>query len=101
MTDQLNFDLDARLAVNPLMVLREESDACALLFDPDSGQVHVLNPTAVAVWKHFDGHRTLREITRSLAEQFDGMGAEAEGQVLALARSLAQLGAVGFLSTVK
>jgi hypothetical protein len=89
-------DLDARLAVNPVMVLREEGDDCALLFDPDSGRVHVLNPTAVAVWKRFNGRGSLRDITATLTDEFDGMGPEAEAQVLALARALADLGAVGF-----
>ena len=97
MTEQSAITPASRLAVNPALVLREESDDCALLFDPDNGRVHVLNPTAVAVWKRLDGHSSLREITVTLAEEYDGMGPEAETQVLALARSLADLGAVGFL----
>lgn len=96
MNDRLAIGPDARLAVNPLLVLREESDACALLFDPDHGRVHVLNPTAVAIWKRLDGRRTLREVTSALAAEFDGMGPDAEAQVVALARNLAGLGAVGF-----
>lgn len=96
MTEQFLIDLDSRLAVNPALVLRVESDDCALLFDPDNGRVHVLNPTAVAVWQRLDGRRTLREIVAGLGEEFDGMGAECSGQVVALARSLAGLGAVGF-----
>ena len=96
MTEQFLIDLDSRLAVNPVLVLRVESDDCALLFDPDNGRVHLLNPTAVAVWQRLDGHRTLREIVAGLGEEFDGMGAEAATQVITLARSLAGLGAVGF-----
>jgi hypothetical protein len=99
MSEQLIIDLDARLAVNPTMVLRVESDDCALLFDPDNGRVHVLNPTAVAVWRRLDGSRTLGEIVAGLDEEFDGVGAECGAQVVALARSLAGLGAVGFLAT--
>ena len=92
---QLTIDRDTCLAVNPTMVLREESDNCALLFDPDSARVHLLNPTAVAIWKLLDGRRSQAEIVTLLAEQFDGMGESAEEQVLALSRSLAELGAVG------
>ncbi len=97
MDDQLVIDLDSALAVNPTLVLREESDDCALLFDPDNGRVHLLNPCAVAVWKRLDGRLKLREIVAALSAEFDGMGPEAEAQVLALARSLAALGAVGSL----
>ena len=91
----LEISLDSRLAVNPSLVLRVESDDCALLFDPDNGRVHMLNPAAVAVWKHFDGRRTLGEIMLLLADEFTGIGPEAESQILALARSLGSLGAVG------
>jgi hypothetical protein len=97
MTEQPVIDLDSRLAVNPTLVLREESDDCALLFDPDNGRVHVLNPSAVAIWKRLDGHLSLRELTGSLSDEFDGMGPDAEDQVLALAKNLAGLGAIGFL----
>ncbi len=99
MTDQSGITTESRLAANPMLVLREESDSCALLFDPDNGRVHVLNPTAVAIWKRLDGCSSLREITVTLAEDFENMGPEAETQVLALARSLADLGAVGFLQS--
>ena len=98
MTEQVLIDLATRLAVNPTMVLRVESDDCALLFDPDNGRVHVLNPAAVAVWQRLDGRLTLEEVVAGLGEEFDGMGPEAGEQVIALARSLADLGAVGFLS---
>ena len=96
MTESAAIDLASRLAVNPVLVLRVESDDCALLFDPDSGRVHVLNPTAVAVWQRFNGRRTLQEIVADLADEFDGLSPEAETQVVALAQSLADLGAVGF-----
>jgi hypothetical protein len=95
---ELIIDLATRLAVNPTMVLRVESDDCALLFDPDNGRVHVLNPVAVAVWKRLDGRLTLEEVVAGLGEEFDEMGPAAGAQVVALARSLAELGAVGLLS---
>ena len=59
--------------------------------------MHVLNPAAVAVWQRLDGCLTLEEVVAGLGEEFDGMGSESGEQVLALARSLADLGAVGFL----
>lgn len=50
---------------NPNMVFREEGDA-ALLFDPDTGAVWILNFTAVAVWKLLDGKRDLRQVMAAL-----------------------------------
>jgi SynChlorMet cassette protein ScmD len=40
---------------NPLIVLREEFDDWAILFDPDTGNAFGLNPTGVFIWKHLDG----------------------------------------------
>lgn len=91
-------DLNSRLAVNPNLVLREEDDDCALLFDPDRGSVQLLNRTAVEVWKRLDGQRSLREVLLSLKETFADVDAAAEEQILQLARSLADLGAVGTMA---
>ena len=40
---------------NPLVVLREEFDDWAILFDPDTGNAFGLNPTGVYLWKLLDG----------------------------------------------
>ena len=86
---------DARLIANPNMVLREEDDDAALLFDPDTGAVRILNVTAVAVWKLLDGRRDLGQIIAALREQFDEMDAEAEAQVVQLLNDCHAIGAVG------
>ena len=88
-------NMDSRLAVNPNLVLREEDDDCALLFDPDKGSVQLLNRSAVEVWKRLDGQRSLREIIESLADVFAGVDATADAQVMDLVRALADLGAIG------
>jgi len=49
---------------NPLVVLREEFDDWAVLFDPDSGNAFGLNPLGVFIWKLLDGHRTIEDIRR-------------------------------------
>ena len=40
---------------NPLVVLREEFDDWAVLFDPDTGNAFGLSPVGVFVWKLLDG----------------------------------------------
>lgn len=39
---------------NPLIVLHEEFDDWAILFDPDRGNAFGLNPTGIFVWKLLD-----------------------------------------------
>lgn len=91
----LKIDLNSCLATNPHLVLRIEDDDCALLFDPDSGRVQMLNGTAVDVWRLLDGKRSVREVIDALKNLYEGMDAGAGRQVLALVESLSSCGAVG------
>jgi SynChlorMet cassette protein ScmD len=51
---------------NPHVLLREEFDDWAVLFDPDTGRGFGLNPTGVYVWKLLDGSHTIDEILEAL-----------------------------------
>ncbi len=51
-----------KLIANPTIVLREEFDDWAVLFDPDTGNAYGMNPVSVFVWKHLDGNHTLEDI---------------------------------------
>ena len=88
-------NLETCLAVNPNLVLRIEDDDCALLFDPDRGSVQMLNQTAVAIWQNIDGQRSLRQIIEGLHDQYEGMDAAANQQIIALVNGLLKLGAIG------
>lgn len=97
--DRLAIDMSTSLAVNPGLVLRVEDDDCALLFDPDSGKVQMLNGTAVDIWQLLDGKRTLKDIVSCLHEIYEDMDDDAEQQVLGLVQTLSKLGAVGVWET--
>jgi hypothetical protein len=90
--------LVSRLITNPGMVLREEEDGAALLYDPETGAVRILNGSATAIWKLLDGKRSLADVVAALRETYDGMDEQAEGQVLAVVKNLCALGAVGTLT---
>ena len=51
---------------NPIIVLREEFDDWAILFNPDSGDAHGLNPIGVFVWKRLDGKHTINDIIEEI-----------------------------------
>ena len=88
----------ARLIANPNVVFRQEEDDTALLIDPDTGALHILNATAMAVWKLLDGRRDLGRIMADLCDEFDGMDAAAESQVEEMLNHLLAVGAVGVSS---
>lgn len=54
--------------INPDIVLREEYDNWALLYDPASGKTFGINPVSVFVWMRLDGNHTLSEILMDLRE---------------------------------
>ena len=97
----LEIGLDTRLVVNPNMVLRQEDDGAAMLYDPDSGAVRIINGSAVATWKLLDGQRTVAQVLQALHDMYNGMDAKADEQVLALLRTLYSRGAVGTVSEPK
>jgi SynChlorMet cassette protein ScmD len=65
------------IAVNPSIVLREEYDDWAILFDPDSNKTLGINPMGVYMWKRLNGRHTIREIIDELPENYEDISSEA------------------------
>ncbi|RPJ86136.1 MAG: PqqD family peptide modification chaperone, partial [Acidobacteria bacterium] len=51
---------------NPIVVLREEFDDWAVLFNPDTAEAVGTNPVGVAVWKRMDGKRSIEDIASEI-----------------------------------
>ncbi len=60
------------LIANPEIVLREESDEWALLFEPDSGNTYGLSPEGVHIWKCLDGKHAIEDICNEMRSKFSG-----------------------------
>jgi hypothetical protein len=70
-----------RYLCNPDVVLREEDpDEGALLFNPDTNQVKVLNPTGLFIWKQCGAARTLDEIAAEVQKGFEDAPADQVAQ---------------------
>lgn len=59
---------DDRAVANQMVILREEFDDWAILFDPDTAEGYTINPTGVFIWKRLDGRRTSEEIAAELKD---------------------------------
>jgi len=81
---------------NPLATLREDFDDWAILFDPDSGEGHGLNPVSVFIWKLLDGKHTTRDIMSELRENCDDMPDDAENLVETFVKDLVERGFAGY-----
>ena len=80
---------------NPLIVLREEFDDWAILFDPDTGDGFGLNPISVFIWKRLDGKHTARDILRDLHETCEDVPENAEQEIKDFIKELEKKGYVG------
>jgi methyltransferase-like protein len=55
---------------NPNIVFREEDNE-ALLFNPDTGEVKVLNEVGKFIWSQLDGKNSKEDIVKKILEDFD------------------------------
>jgi len=81
---------------NPLIVLREEFDDWAILFDPDTGDAFGLNPIGVYIWKRLDGNHSAEDILQDLREGYEDVPEEAEGDLQEFIDHLVQRGLAGY-----
>ena len=71
--------------------MRYSADRETFLYDRQADVVHVLNPTALAVWELCDGAHSPDQIAAHLAANFAGVPAgEAGGDVRAVLTTLEQ-----------
>ena len=86
--------LDKPIA-NPLVVLREEFDDWAVLFNPDTAEAVGTNPVGVAVWKRMDGKRNLAQIVSEIKNNFEDIPEAASKEIADFVDRLAGNGFVG------
>ena len=84
---------------NPTVVLRDEFDDWAVLFDPETGTAFGLNPTAVYLWRLLDGRHSIDDMVETLRRDAEGVPEDAGDHVSALVGQLAEQRLVGFVKT--
>jgi HprK-related kinase A len=71
-----------------------ELDGRAVLYDQTDARVHVLNPSAAAVWSCLDGHVTIGDLARELAEVYDEPVQRVDREIIDLVRQLESEGLI-------
>jgi len=84
-----------RPIANPIVVLREEFDDWAVLFNPDTAGAVGTNPVGVAVWKLLDGRRSIEDIVAKIKNSFEDTPEAAGKEIAAFVETLAESGFVG------
>ena len=55
---------------NPVVVLREELDKWAVLFNPDTADAVGINPVGIVIWRLMDGQRKVDDIVAEVKNSF-------------------------------
>jgi SynChlorMet cassette protein ScmD len=92
--DQIQMKYD-KLIPNPWVVLREEFDDWAILFDPETGDGFVVDPVGVFIWKCLDGHHTFEDIIIALRQNFDQVPEEVQKDCIEFLDDLLKRGFAG------
>ena len=81
-----------KLIANPIVILREEFDDWAVLFNPDTGRGFGLNPTGVYVWKLLDGEYSVDDLLTALRQDVLGVPPVAGEHLVAFVKELTDYG---------
>jgi len=81
---------------NTSVVLREEFDDWAVLFDPETGNAFSLNPTSVLIWKLLDGKHTRQDILEKVKIECDDAPLDTLKDIEGFIQSLEKQGMVGY-----
>ncbi|MDD8025701.1 MAG: SynChlorMet cassette protein ScmD [Acidobacteriota bacterium] len=84
-----------RPIANPVVVLREEFDDWAVLFNPDTAYAMGTNPVGVAVWKRLDGKRSLEDVVSEIKDGFEDTPDAVSEEIAAFINQLAENGFIG------
>ena len=88
--------LSSKPIINSVVVLREEFDDWAVLFNPDTANAVGINPVGVSVWKLMDGNRTLEELVDEIKDRYSDVPNAAIEDITAFVENLAENGFVGY-----
>lgn len=80
---------------NPIVVLREEFDDWAVLFNPDTANAAGTNPVGVAVWKLMNGKRSLENIVSEIKNSFENTPEDISQEITTFVNNLSENGFVG------
>jgi SynChlorMet cassette protein ScmD len=80
----------------PFVVLREEFDDWAVLFNPDTADAVGINPVGVVVWKLMERQRGLEEIVAEIKDRFADVPDAVAQQISTFINDLSERGFVGY-----
>ena len=81
---------------DPVVVLKEEFDDWALLFNPDTRDTVGIDPVGVQIWKLMDGKHDIHMVVEEIKQRFSEVPDTVEQEVQAFIDNLVERGFLGF-----
>ncbi len=81
---------------NPIVVLREEFDDWAVLFNPETADAVGINPVGVVIWKLMNGQRGIDGLVGEIEKHFADVPDTAIEDITAFVNDLAERGFIGY-----
>lgn len=81
---------------NPFVVLREESDDWAILFNPDTAKAVGINHVGVFIWKMMNGRIGIKEMALEMEEVFTDIPDLVSAEISAFIEELHKIGFVRY-----
>lgn len=69
-TDKTGINLNKRITANPVVSCRIEGDDGALLFNADTDNTLLINPTGIMVWNFINQPRMVEEIVEYITKSY-------------------------------
>ena len=95
-TGMSTMNVELKLIASPNVLMHENLNDFAVLYDPSSGKSFAVNSVGVIIWKLLDGRRTIAEVRREVLRQCRNVPSAAEEQVDVFLQSLVERGFVGY-----
>ncbi|MBF0507759.1 MAG: PqqD family peptide modification chaperone [Deltaproteobacteria bacterium] len=76
----------------PMIVLREEFDDWALLFNPDTGKAVGLPPTGVTIWKSLTTGQDYAGVAAAVSAEYEPLPEDLDKDISAFFEDLVRLG---------
>ena len=84
------------IKVGGCYVLREEDDEGALIYNPDTDQIKVINPTGLFIWQQCDGTKDMGGIVSAVKESYEEVPPDqVEEQVEIFIEDMVKTGFIG------
>ena len=85
---------------NQVVVLREEFDDWAVLYNPDNAEAVGTNPIGVEIWKNLDGKRSVGDIITGIKQEYNNVSKNADTEIHDFIQELLQHGLIGISTTL-